>query len=69
MVVFGTVPHDARSVRKIMNDEAQHVILSEVSPTEGRANGVEGSLVIKEILRLRKSPRPPGGHGDLLRSE
>ncbi len=33
-----------------------YVILSGVRPDEGRTNGVEGSLVIQEILRLRKTP-------------
>ncbi len=31
-----------------------HVILSVVRPEEGGANGVEGSLAVQEILRVRK---------------
>ena len=32
------------------------VILSGVFSTEGRKNGVEGSFVLPEILRLRNTP-------------
>ncbi len=46
-------------------DYAQDVILSGVRWSEAEPNGVEGSLVIPEILRLRKSSL----RADLLRSE
>ena len=36
--------------------KVHHVILSGVRPDEGGANGVEGSLVAQEILRLRETP-------------